>query len=84
MSVGKKVGAVALGTVTVAGWLVTNLVKAGFSAAAQKAGNGGYTGSNGRTFTKNDFNSAAKKCERGEDIFAKGFKGAVKLWKDKD
>jgi len=84
MSAGKKIGAVALGTVSAAGWLVTNLIKEGFKAAANKAGSGGYTGSNGRTYTREDFNGAAKKCDRGEDIFAKGFKGAIKLWKDKD
>ncbi|MBQ7208544.1 MAG: hypothetical protein IJS01_12170 [Lentisphaeria bacterium] len=84
MSVGKKVGAVALGTASVAGWLVTNLIKEGFNAAAKKVGNGGYTDSKGRMYTRKDYKEAAEKCNRGEDIFAKGFKGAVKLWKDKD
>lgn len=82
MSAGKKIGAVALGTVSVAGWLVTNLIKEGFNAAAKKVGSGGYTDSKGRTYTQKDYKGAAEKCNRGEDIFTKGFKGAVKLWKE--
>ena len=84
MSVGKKVGAVALGTASVAGWLVTNLIKAGFNAAADKVGNGSCKGSGGRTYTRDDFKGAADKCNRGEDIFTKGFKRSVELWKEKD
>jgi hypothetical protein len=84
MSAGKKVGAVALGTVSAAGWLVTNLIKAGFNAAADKVGNGGYTASNGRTYTRDDYKGVANKCNKGDDFFAKGFKGAIKLWNDKD
>ena len=84
MSVGKKVGAVVLGTASAAGWLVTTLIKEGLNTAAQNVGDGGYTGSNGKTYPREDFKGAAEKCNKGEDIFAKGFKGAVKLWNDKD
>ena len=77
MRVGKKVAAVALGTATVAGWLVTNLIKSGFEAAAQKVGNGTSPGGH----TRDDFNGAAKKCEKGEDVFRKGFKKVGELWK---
>ena len=82
MSVGKKIGAVALGTVSATGWLVTNLIKEGFNAAAKKVGDGGYTGSDGRTYTRKDYKGAADKCNRGEDVFTKGFKAAVKLWRE--
>ena len=82
MSVGKKVGAVVLGTASAAGWLVTNLIKEGLNTAAKKVGDGSYTGSNGKTYTREDYKGAADKCNKGEDIFAKGFKGAIKLWKE--
>lgn len=82
MSVGKKVGAVALGTASVAGWLVTNLIKEGLNAAAEKVGNGSYTDSSGRTCTREDYRNAADKCNGGADFFSKGFKAAQKLWKE--
>ena len=82
MSVMKKVGAVALGTGAAAGWLATNAIKAALETAAKNVGDGGRVGSDGKIYTRKDYKGAADKYK--SDIWGKGFKAAVKLWKEKD
>ena len=80
MSVLKKVAAVGLGTVSLVGGAITLAAKQALQNAGEKAGKSGFTDSHGRTFTKNDYDGLANKCN--DDIFKKGIKQAVKLWKD--
>ena len=82
MSVLKKIGAAALGTGSVAGWVAVNAVKVAFEAAARNVGDGTYVSSNGNKYTGKDYASAAEKCDG--DIFRQGLKKAVELWKDDD
>ena len=82
MSLLKKIGAVAVGTGSLAGWVVVNATKEALSAAAKKVGDGAYVSSSGKKYTRNDYESAAGKCDG--DIFKKGFQKAVELWKDDD
>ena len=80
MSILKKLGAVALGTASLAGGAITLIAKETLEKAGNIAGSDGFTGSNGRTYTKDDYNNLAKKCNN--DIFKKGLKKAVDLWND--
>lgn len=80
MSILKKVAAVGLGTVSLVGGAITLAAKQALNNAGEKAGKGGFTDSHGRTFTKNDYDGLAKKCD--DDIFKKGVKKAVELWQD--
>ena len=82
MSVLKKIGAVALGTGSVAGWVAVNAVKVAFESAARKVGDGTYVSSSGNKYTGKDYKSAAEKCNG--DIFQQGLKKAAELWKDDD
>ena len=82
MSLLKKMGAVAVGAGSAAGFVAVSAVKAAFEAAAKKVGNGTYVASNGKEYTGENYTSAAEKCNG--DIFIKGFKKAVELWKEDD
>lgn len=76
----KKIGAVALGAGSAVGWVAASSIKAAFKSAADKVGNGSYTAADGKSYTRQDYRDAAEKCH--EDFFARGFKTAVKLWKE--
>ncbi len=84
MSALKKVTAVVLGTGSAAGYLATAAVEVSLRGAAMKIGDGNVKNSEGKTYTRKDFESAAETCKRGEEFFAKGVSKAVELWKDKD
>lgn len=80
MSILKKLGAVGLGTASVAGALVTMAAKEALKKAGNAAGSNGVTDSQGRTYYKKDYDNLSNKCN--DDIFKKGLKTAVKLWKE--
>ncbi|MBO4619392.1 MAG: hypothetical protein J5654_04715 [Victivallales bacterium] len=84
MSFLKKLGAVALGTASAAGWVASAAIKAGLEAAGDKLGNGSATSSSGRTYTRSDFQNSANQAKKGEGFFEQGFKAAGKLWNDED
>ena len=80
MSILKKLGAVGLGTASVAGALVTMAAKEAVKNVGNAAGSNGVTDSQGRTYYKKDYDNLSNKCN--DDIFKKGLKTAVKLWKE--
>lgn len=84
MSFFKKLGAVALGTASAAGWVASAAIKAGLEAAGDKLGNGSVTSKSGRTYTRSDFQGTADQMGKGEDTFANGFKRAKRLWEGKE
>lgn len=82
MSLLKKLGAVALGTASVAGGAAALTIKEALENAGKKLGNNCITGSDGVTRTSGDFKNAANQCN--DSIFKKGIEKSVELWKDED
>ncbi|MDD4573785.1 MAG: hypothetical protein PHR69_06170 [Sphaerochaeta sp.] len=81
MSVLKKLGAVALGTASVTGWVVTFAIKEALETAAKKVGDGSVTSSDGKTYSREDFKDQARKVN-DKGFFMKGINKSVELWKE--
>lgn len=84
MSFFKKLGAVALGVGSAAGWAATAAAKAAFESTADRIGNGSITSKNGNTYTGRDYRDAAHKMESKDGLWKSGFQKTKELWNDND
>ena len=84
MSFIKKMGAVALGVGSAAGWLATNAAKAALEATADKLGNGTLSDSKGNSYTSRDYRDKAKDLEGKNGLWKSGFEKTKELWSDED
>ena len=84
MSFLKKLGAVALGVGSAAGWTATNAMKAVFEATADKIGNGSLSDSKGNSYTARDYRDKARELEGKNGLWSSGFEKSKKLWNDED
>ena len=84
MSFLKKIGAVALGVGSAAGWAATNAVKAAFETTADRIGNGSLSDSKGNSYTARDYRDKASELEAKNGLWSSGFKKTKELWNDED
>ena len=84
MSFLKKLGAVALGVGSAAGWVATNALKAAIESTADKIGNGSISDSKGNSYTARDYRDKARELEDKNGLWNSGFKKTQELWNDED
>ena len=81
MSFLNKLGAVAFGVGSAAGWVATNAVKAVLESTADKIGNGSLKGN---SYTARYYRDKASELEGKNDLWSSGFKKTKELWNDED